>query len=339
MDPNDPGLYRRVLALAPMAEITHSAFRRLTEGFSGCDIYHTEMLSVGALLNVSPYEKYYTDLDPVPERTMIQLVGEDPDYFQQAVEKLMADKEGKFMGFDVNMGCSISVIRKKGWGVELMEQPEKVQRILRNIRSAAPDKRLSVKIRLGAKEDWDTLSDFCKMLIDEGVESISLNPKTKKEGRNRPGRWSWVHRLEKELPVPVFGNSDIINWESFLVRRKVVEGVGTNSGKFTGYMIGRGAVISPWIFQLIKGRLLDPDFRITVDLLKTAQDFILNLKKYQPEDFYLSRAKRFFFYYSENMQFGHKLRYEIQNASSLQEIEIFVSSYFLRNPNEQIKIY
>ncbi|MBI9101708.1 MAG: tRNA-dihydrouridine synthase family protein [Spirochaetales bacterium] len=317
-----------VLVLAPMAEITHSAFRHLTEGFGGCDLYYTEMLSVGALLNVSPYEKFYTDLLPLPSKTIIQFVGEEPEYFHRAAVKMAGTGAA---GFDINMGCSIGTIRNKGWGIELMSQPEKVREILRGVRSAAPDKSLSVKLRLGIMEDEKSLFNFCELLLEEGVDFISLNPKTGREGRNRTGRWEWVSLLQKRLPIPVFGNSDITGWESY--RRKV------ETATPAGVMIGRGAAACPWIFALIKGREKSTDFKMEINLKETAEDFFRLLKKYQPDDFHLSRSRRFFFYYCENLKFSHRTRYDIQNSSSLNCVEDLIFSYFERNPEEVCRIF
>ncbi len=314
-----------VLALAPMAEITHSAFRRLVEGFGGCDLYFTEMLSAAALMNASPYESSYLDFSPVPEKTIVQLAGCDPDRFFSAAEKLISLP---FAGFDINMGCSVGAIRKKGWGIELMNQPIKVREIIRGLRRRVGNRSLSVKLRLGEKEDGDYLLDFCRMLEDEGVDFISLNPRIRKDGRNRPARWQWVSFLKEALSIPILGNGDIYDWATYNHRK--------NISKADGFLIGRGAVTQPWLFSFLKGREISSDFSMKIDQVKTCKGYFSDLKLYQPEDFWVSRARRFFYYYTDNFKFGHTLKYSIQNSSSLSVIEDSVFSYFKRNPEEVI---
>src|SRR6056297_1993649 len=82
------------ILLAPMAEISHGAFRRLCTEFGGFDWYFTEMLSAAGLASTSLYTPWYFDFGPVPDRTFVQLAGDDPHIFCQAAEKILASDPG-----------------------------------------------------------------------------------------------------------------------------------------------------------------------------------------------------------------------------------------------------
>jgi len=314
------------LVMAPMAELTHAAFRRLTAEFGGCDLYYTEMLSAGALLSASPYESSYTDLSPFPEQTVVQLVGARPEQFAAAARKL---RDLPFAGLDVNMGCSVGTIRKRGWGVELMKEPEKAVEIMAELRAVIPDRTLSAKLRLGETEDPEKLLSFCRRLEEAGADYLTLNPRIRKDGPNRPGRWDYVRLLRQELKVPVVGNGDITDWPSF-IRRRELSGAG-------GFMIGRGGIVRPWLFAFLRGRMADPAFTLTVDLEQTAARFFRLLREHLPADFQAHRARRFFFYFLQNLKFGHQVRFDIQNAATLTEMEKLVEGYFQRNPEERFR--
>jgi tRNA-dihydrouridine synthase len=315
------------LILAPMAELTHAAFRQLANDYGGWDFFFTEMISVAALMNASPYENYYLDFSPRPEKTVIQLVGNQEDRFLQALEKL---KPFPVAGYDINMGCSAPPIRKRGWGVELMKDLEGTLRLIETLRSRLPEQTLSVKMRLGEKEDPEGLLDFCQRLTRAGVDFITLNPRIRKDGRNRPGRWEHVALLARELSIPVLGSGDIHNFSTYSYRVDLASPAGV--------MLGRGAVVRPWLAALLKGCRENPDFSMEVDLLEGARRFLELLVIHQPREFWLSRARRFFFYYTENMQFGHTLRYAIQNAPDLSTMEILIDQYFKDHPEERLQV-
>ena len=109
MDPFPPN----TLFLAPMADISHAAFRHLVDRFGGCDYYFTEMVSAGAYISGSPYKEFYTITDPKSNRTIIQLAGSETDFLCRAAEEL---SRRDIFGIDINMGCAAPELFRKGWG-------------------------------------------------------------------------------------------------------------------------------------------------------------------------------------------------------------------------------
>ncbi|MGC9311332.1 MAG: tRNA dihydrouridine synthase [Sediminispirochaetaceae bacterium] len=314
------------MLLAPMAEISHGGFRRLVADFGGCDWYFTEMLSAAAVHSTSPYSKWYFDFGPSPERTIVQIAGLEPDSFARAAERL---RSYPIAGIDINMGCSVYNITKRGWGVELMKDPSLAAGIVGRVRSEIPDRMLSVKLRLGEQPDTGPLIRLCRGLADAGADFITLNPRTSKSNRDRPGNWDYVRILRDEIAVPVAGNGEIKDSGTYH-RRLEKAGDGP-------VMIGRGAVQRPWIFSMLKGGAgagLIPEG--LVDVRNVVDRFFEYLGKYQPRDFHVSRARRFFSYFCDNFKFGTRLNTSIQNTGELQEMRSLVLAYLERNPDEEL---
>ena len=144
--------------LAPMAEISHRALRELIEGFGGCDEYFTEMISAPALLAAGPFEKWYIDNGPCPEKLVYQLVG--PDSAQIAGAAALLDSL-ECKGIDLNMGCCAPLIRKTGGGIAWMASIDRAGELVKTVRMVVK-RRLSVKLRIGFTENLDYLVNFCR---------------------------------------------------------------------------------------------------------------------------------------------------------------------------------
>ena len=105
------------LICAPMATLSHPAFRFLIEKFAGCDEYFTEMINAPSLINAGPFEKFYVETVPVPEKLVFQLTGKNAESMAIASE-ILCEKECK--GIDLNMGCCAPEIERSGAGISWM---------------------------------------------------------------------------------------------------------------------------------------------------------------------------------------------------------------------------
>ena len=310
--------------LAPMAEISHRAFRELIEDFGGCDTYFSEMISAAALLADGLFEKWYIDNAPNPKKHVFQLVGADPQAISRAATLL--DKL-ECAGIDINMGCSAPLIRKTGAGVAWMASIDSAGELISKVRPQVKS-RLSVKLRIGFKDDFDYLVRFCRRLEDEGVELITLHPRTATEKFKRTARWSYVGALKKELKIPVAGNGDISNAQELNRRAEA----GLTSGLCDAVMVGRAAVRQPWIFADAKGK------KVTVTFLEVGLRFLELLALHQPPEFYISRARRFFSFFCDNLKWGNYLKNQLNREETLSGVERVWREYFKEN-EETLKCY
>jgi len=292
-----------------MAEISHRALRELIEGFGGCDEYFTEMISAPALLAGGPFEKWYTDNGPCPEKLVYQLVGSDSAHITGAAA-LLDPLECK--GIDLNMGCCAPLIRKTGGGIAWMASIDRAGELVRDLRKAVK-RRFSVKLRIGFTENLDYLVNFCRRLESEGVELITLHPRTAKEKLKRLARWDYVGVLKQELKIPVAGNGDITDAESLLKRAE---------GLCDAVMVGRAAIRQPWIFAQGKG---SREWGVRSGeqslILDTGLKFIELLARWQPPEFHISRARRFFGFFCDNLKWGNYLKNLLNREKTLSGME------------------
>jgi tRNA-dihydrouridine synthase len=293
------------LFLAPMAELSHRGLRELIEGFGGCDVYFSEMISAGAVLAGGPFEKWYIDNGPKPEKLVFQLVGADPQQISRAAAFL---DSFDCAGIDINMGCSAPLIRKTGAGAGWMTSIDRAGELISRVRPVVK-RRLSVKLRIGLKDDFEYLVRFCQRLEAEGTELITLHPRLITEKFKRLARWEYVGRLRRELKIPVAGNGDIACAEG-LVRRA--------GGPCDAVMVGRGAVRQPWIFA--QARALSPNTS-SVPIEETGLRFLELLACWQPPEFHISRARRFFGFFCDNLKWGNYLKNLINREETLSGIE------------------
>ena len=333
------------LLSAPMAAITHEAFRRTIARFGGCDEYYTEMIHAASFINGGPYEPYYANCGPEPDKIVWQLTGAHEKELVRCAELLFEYPDSpSVIGIDMNMGCPAPEIYRQGAGIAWMSKPlAEVEQTVKALRRVCGTKRLSVKIRLGEEDFTENgLLDFADMLCAAGAERITLHPRTRKESYSRPLRKKYVQLLAGSIKahypaVSVAGNGAING-------AKALADFAASCPAVDAFMIGRSAVQKPWIFALLKGILPEQgqagcqrqNALCRNALLKTAEDFIADLESCQPEDFWKTRAQRFFAYYCDNVSFSHYIKSQVlQQKDHCAMLERF-TRYFDEMPHERI---
>ena len=317
-----------------MATISHPAFRILVEHFGGCDEYFTEMINAGSLLNFGPFEKFYIDPVPCPDKIVWQLTGSDAPRMKDAAAQL-AELPG--IGIDINMGCSAPDIYKTGAGIGwMLKDRAETQEMVRAVRSVVPaSKRLSVKLRLGDENFTEQgFFDFCDMLTGEGVELLTLHPRTKKEKLARPPRYKFCQQLAERYKdkVPVYLNGNVKDKASFDFAMAACSDVA-------GVMISRAAVQKPWIFQELKDssdcKLADEP----INMEELCLEYVDLIEKYQPQEFWKTRLQRFYTYFCMNFAFSHYAQTQFINAADKgnEELRKTIKEFFEKCPEERLK--
>lgn len=342
MNKNDQTQKTKVtLCLAPMATLSHEALRLLIHQFSSPDEYFTEMIHAPSLLQGGPYEAFYLRTSPVPERLVWQLTASSQEPLVQA-SRLLRDLGG--IGIDINMGCSAPNIAKYGSGIAWMSKAlSEVASLVRAVRKEVPG-RLSVKCRLGEDENYERLIQFCRLLVDEGVDLITLHPRTRKQSYSRPAKHNYVQKLVQDLKIPIYANGDISTSDK---ARMVLD-----TTEAQGLMLGRIAIQKPWIFARIQHDLANlpipssvffaPETKtdhIKIDHRAVAQFFLESLQSSQPKDFYISRAHRFFFYYCDNLPFAHHIKMRIQQTKHIDQILPLLDQHFAEVEGSQFSVF
>ena len=322
------------LICGPMATISHPAFRILVEHFGGCDEYFTEMINAGSLLNFGPFEKFYIDPVPCPDKIVWQLTGSDAPRMKDAAAQL-AELPG--IGIDINMGCSAPDIYKTGAGIGwMLKDRAETQEMVRAVRSVVPaSKRLSVKLRLGDENFTEHgFFDFCDMLTGEGVELLTLHPRTKKEKLARPPRYKYCQQLAERYKdnVPVYLNGNVKDKSSFDFAMAACPDVA-------GIMISRAAVQKPWIFQELKDSSYCKLADEPINMEELCLEYVDLIEKYQPQEFWKTRLQRFYTYFCMNFAFSHYAQTQFINAADKgnEELRKTIKEFFEKCPEERLK--
>ena len=323
------------LICGPMATISHPAFRILVERFGGCDEYFTEMINAGSLLNFGPFEKFYIDSTPCPEKIVWQLTGTDEERMKEAAVRL-AELPG--IGVDINMGCSAPDIYKTGAGIGwMLKDRSETENMVKAVRSVIPSgRRLSVKLRLGDENfTEDDFFSFCDMLVNCGVELLTLHPRTKKEKLARPPRYQFCQKLAERYKagaqgsrtIPVYLNGNVKDKASF-------DYAAASCPDCAGVMISRAAVTKPWIFkEVLQG------YHNNINMEEICFSYVDLIEKYQPKEFWKTRLQRFFTYFCMNFSFAHYAQTQFINAAEKgnEELRQAIKDFFEKCPEERIK--
>jgi tRNA-dihydrouridine synthase len=225
---------------------------------------------------------------------------------------------------DLNMGCPDWSVGRSGAGFALMENPESARLLVRAARrrTSLP---LTAKIRLGVGLDEPRLKDFCTMLEGEGIDLLSVHARLKKEPFARRPRWEWVARIKEWLGILVIANGGIFTVED-AKRCLAVSGAD-------GLMLGRGAVVRPWLFAGIAREVYGCDVaRPAVNLPLVYGSFMGLIEDLFPPDRQLGRLKEFTHYFAGNYKFGHQLSSRIQGSRTMTQARERAADFFEKNP-------
>jgi nifR3 family TIM-barrel protein len=313
------------LLLAPMAGLTHSALRRIMIGSGGVGLLSTEMLSARILPTESPRVSPYLIRTETENPLSYQLLTSTDTEIGRAIDALHALKPD---AVDLNMGCPSTAVSKFGAGVILMEQPDKVRRIVAEARKRT-SLPLSAKIRLGSDADSRKLKSFCSMLEDEGIDMLTVHARFKHEPFARNPRWSYIAEIKEYIKIPVIANGGIFSIED---AEKCLRVSGAD-----GLMLGRGAVIRPWLFAEIARSVFGRDIPERVMSLPDVYvAFVEALTSDYRPIYRLGRLKEFTHYFARNYKFGHSLACKVQSSSSVEEAMERAGTFFAKNSEESL---
>src|SRR5947209_3046953 len=222
------------LAVAPMAGMTDTAFRRLVKRRGGCGLVVTEMVSAEGLVRGIDRTLEYAEYTEEERPIAIQIFGGDPERMAaaaQIVEGMGADI------VDVNMGCPVPKIAKHNAGCSLMREPEHAAAVVAAMAKAVKIP-VTVKMRAGWNEDEKNASTLAKMVEDAGAAAVAVHGRTAAQSYSGSADWDLVAKIADRLRIPVFGSGDCLEPEDIVGRlRSGVDGV----------LVGRGVLRNPWI--------------------------------------------------------------------------------------------
>jgi nifR3 family TIM-barrel protein len=228
------------VVLAPMAGITNAPFRTLCREFSGGrGLFVSEMITTRALVERDAKTMRLIHFDSSETPRSVQLYGVDPATVGKAV-RMIAD-EDLADHIDLNFGCPVPKVTRKGGGSALPYKRNLLRSILREAVAGAGGLPVTVKMRKGIDDDHLTYLDAGRIAVEEGVTAIALHGRTAAQHYGGTADWDAVARLKEAVPeIPVLGNGDI--WSADDAVRMMRE-TGCD-----GVVVGRGCLGRPWLF-------------------------------------------------------------------------------------------
>lgn len=248
-------LPKPIIVLAPLADVTDAAFRRLIAKYSaheradgtvgGPDVMWTEFVSADGLMRATPEgkEKLMADLKYTEEeRPIVAQLFSSTEEYMEAAARLCA--ELGFDGIDINMGCPDRSIEKQGCGSAMIKNPQVARAVIRAAKRGAPSLPITVKTRLGYNQDQ--LEEWLPELLAEEPAVVTVHARTRKEMSKVPARWERVKRAveirnEQGSESLIFGNGDALNISD---AKEKAEATGAD-----GVMLGRAIFGNPWLFH------------------------------------------------------------------------------------------
>jgi nifR3 family TIM-barrel protein len=228
------------VVLAPMAGITNAPFRRLCRGYEPGGLFVSEMITARGVAERNDktlrLARFAAD-EPVRS---IQLYGTDPVAMSEAVRFLVGD--GAADHVDLNFGCPVAKVTRKGGGAALPVHRALFRDIVRAAVRAAGPVPVTVKMRIGVDDRVTTFLDAGRIAAGEGAAAVALHARTAEQHYSGRARWDSIGELRAAVPgVPVLGNGDI--WEA-ADALAMMAATGCD-----GVVVGRGCLGRPWLFR------------------------------------------------------------------------------------------
>lgn len=239
LDPRLPWLGGVRRLLSPMAGVTDRAFRDICRRF-GADMGFCEFASASGLMHGGENTWKLVDTDGEEGLVGVQIFGADPDHMAQAAHLLSTRRLDVL---DINFGCPVKKVVQKCGGSALLADVPLLDRIISAViaHSAVP---VTAKIRTGWDEDKVNYDEVGLLLQERGCAWVTMHGRTRAQKFTGQANWDRIAHLVEVLDIPVIGNGDVVDGDSY--RRMVAH------TRCHGVMIGRGAMGNPWIFEQMR---------------------------------------------------------------------------------------
>ena len=303
------------VVLAPMAGITNTAFRRLCREF-GAGLYVSEMITSRALVERTPESMRLITHHESETPRSIQLYGVDPKTVSEAVTMLVAEDRADHI--DLNFGCPVPKVTRKGGGAALPWKRDLFRQIVEGAVKAAGDIPLTVKMRKGIDSDHLTYLEAGKAAEGAGVASIALHARTAAEFYSGQADWPAIAKLKETITdTPVLGNGDI--WSAADALRMVAE-TGCD-----GVVVGRGCLGRPWLFGDLAAAFRGEEHTAHPSLGDVADTFRrhaeLLVEFFDDEDRGCRDIRKHVAWYFKGYPVGGELRARLATVGSLQQLD------------------
>ena len=301
------------VVLAPMAGVTNAAYRQLCRE-QGAGLYVCEMITSRGLVVGDHKTKDMLAFDPGETTRSVQLYGVDPDVMADAARILARDYAVDHI--DLNFGCPVPKVTRKGGGGVLPYKRDRLRAIVRETVRAADEfgVPVTIKTRIGIDGEHETFLDAGRIAEEEGAAAIALHGRTVQQAYSGEADWKRIAELADAVDIPVLGNGDI--WEAEDALRMMAE-TGC-----AGVVIGRGCLGRPWLFGDLAAAFRGEELRLRPSLGEVGRMLLRHaelLAGLQGERHGLTDLRKHMAWYFKGYPVG-ELRRRFAMVSSLAEL-------------------
>ena len=292
--------------MAPMANVTDWAFRKIVAKCGRPDVFYTEFLSCdGIVYDKTRFEKeLYFEKSEKP--IVVQFFGSKPENFYKCAQLAV---ELGFDGIDINMGCPDRSVEKQGAGAALIKNNKLAQKIIKETKRGAGNLPVSVKTRLGYNKI--ETKEWVSTLLEMNPAALIIHGRTRKEMSSVPAHWdeiSLAKELAKDTQTLIVGNGDVVDLND--ARQKAKD------YNLDGIMVGRGIFANPWFFnEKVDIGEIKPEQRIELML-----EHIDNFLKLWSEGKNFDVMKKFFKVYISGWEGAKELRTKLMTTKNAKQV-------------------
>lgn len=303
------------VVLAPMAGITNTAFRRLCREY-GAGLYVSEMITSRALVERNDTTMRLIRHHESETPRSIQLYGVDPQTIADAVRIIVAEDHADHI--DLNFGCPVPKVTRKGGGAALPWKSNLFADIITQAVKAAGPVPLTVKMRKGIDPDHLTFLDAGRAAEDAGAAAVALHARTASEFYSGHADWNAIGELKQAVTsIPVLGNGDI--WSAEDAVRMMAE------TDCDGVVVGRGCLGRPWLFGDLAAAFgaeahpVDATLGFVADAFRRHAELLVDF--FDDEDHGCRDIRKHVAWYFKGYPVGSDIRTGLATAQSLAHID------------------
>ena len=226
------------LFLAPMAGVTDQPFRIICRKF-GAGLVFTEFVSSNGIIRKNEKTLNMIKFNDIERPIGVQIFGENPKIVGLSAKYI--EKEFKPDIIDINFGCPVPKVTKKGAGSGAMKDLNLMGDIAQAVVNSVNNTTITVKMRAGWSDSNLVYIEAGKVLESVGISAITLHARTTQQQFTGKANWEYIKKLKANSNIPIIGNGDV---KSYIEYNEMI-----NYTKCDGVMIGRAALGNPWIFS------------------------------------------------------------------------------------------